>query len=817
MQGPAKSINRISARWIVLFSFYSAKVSGWWYFLKKLSNGFHIFIVFYILISSNEIVASDWPQFQMDSSHCGISPDEAPNHPVIQWSADVLRVDATPLVSSGLVYVPAGNGSLFAFDKQSGDLSWRSQMDGWVFQTSTPVSNGETIFAATDSGILAAFIARTGEELWNRSLTDKRFEIPLTYLDGRIYLGEGSAYGTDEKRYICLFENGTECWNLTMQTKGYMWCGACTCGEYLVFGQNDGKLLSVNRFTGEVADELNLNDSSRIGFSQPNPGRIRASVACNGECIYTTSEVSADVGFAWKVGFDRKTGRFKDRGWSAPVGFSTSTPTVFGDRVYLGIGEHGHPGALVSLEDGSGRLIWSYPVEAGVKSSPSISTAQKTPRILFTTSQVNGSVYCLDDEGDKAELLWRLNPPDNGYILGGVAFSEGKIYFGTEGDQHYGKLYCLGDEEGKEDWPQFHSDPSHTGSSDSRAPTTNQTAWISEEIGAQPGSSVCVAEGRTYVNCVDNLTCLDQRTGEILWSFPFSAAGDYAFGFSPVFDRDRLFFTSDKTYCLNALDGKEIWSFAPPTSRFAVDASAALARGRVIVSDWDGHHYYCLDESTGKELWNFTVDGNAQSTPAIDRDRVVFAAWEWGQGGKIYCTSLEDGSEIWNHTTDNSPCGSAAIQNGAVYMATYNFDGDGDLLALSLTNGSVLWKAQVSPTDSTPALADGRVYLCGGCQGFSQLFTYCFDASSGELIWKTTAEERIGDWRCSPAYADGLLFAGRADLTEYKGSFALDAGSGEVVWSYGEGGSSPAVVGGLMFTIGQGRVYAFGNSNNKVV
>ncbi|MBN1236179.1 MAG: PQQ-binding-like beta-propeller repeat protein [Methanotrichaceae archaeon] len=774
-----------------------------------------ILILLSFIFLFGNVSASDWPQFQKDGFHSGVSPDQIPYHPLILWSADVQRVDATPIVSSGLVYVLAGNGSLSAFDKQSGGLVWLSRMDGWVFQTSTPASSGKAVFAATDSGILAAFIAQTGEELCNRSLTDKRFEAPLTYLDGRIYLGEGSAYGTGEKKYICLFENGTECWNLTTQTKGYMWCGACTSGEYLIFGQNDGKLLSLNRSRGEVADELNLNDSTRISFSRPNPGRIRASVAYAGDGIYTTSESSAQEGFAWKIGFDGKTGRFENRGWSAPVGFSTSTPAVVGDRVYLGVGEHGHPGALACLNDSSGEMIWSYPVDAGVKSSPAISIASKMPRILFTTSQVNGSVYCLEDRGAKAELLWKLDPPDNGYILGGVAISNGRIYFGTEGDQHYGKLYCLGDGAGVEGWPQFHSNAEHTGFSDSQAPLSNNFAWISRNIGAQPGSSVSVAEGKAFINCVNNLTCLDQQSGEVLWIFPFNASGDFAFGFTPVYSRERVFFISDRTYCLNASDGEKVWSYALPTGRFAVDASPGIADGRIVVSDWDGHHYYCLDEVTGKELWNFTVDGNAQSTPAIAGSRVVFAAWDWGLGGKIYCAHLGNGSEIWNISTENSPCGSAAIQDETVYMATYNFNGDGDLLALSLANGSVLWKAQVSPTDSTPALAGGRVYLCGGCQGFSELLTYCFAASSGELIWRTPAKERIGDWRCSPAYADGLLFAGRANFTEYGGIFALNASNGETAWSYPEGGSSPAVAGGMVFTIGQGRVYAFGNSRQE--
>jgi len=147
----------------------------------------------------------------------------------------------------------------------------------------------------------------------------------------------------------------------------------------------------------------------------------------------------------------------------------------------------------------------------------------------------------------------------------------------------------------------------------------------------------------------------------VLWRFPFNASGDYAFGFTPVYSRGRVFFTSDRSYCLNASDGSMVWSFSQPTGKFAIDGSPAIADGRVIVSDWDGHHYYCLDEETGRERWNFTVEGNAQSTPAISQGRVVLAGWDWGLGGRIYCLHLENGSEIWNLATGNSPCGSAAI------------------------------------------------------------------------------------------------------------------------------------------------------------
>jgi outer membrane protein assembly factor BamB len=368
---------------------------------------------------------------------------------------------------------------------------------------------------------------------------------------------------------------------------------------------------------------------------------------------------------------------------------------------------------------------------------------------------------------------------------------------------------------GGAEWHQFHLDPQHRGASSSTAPRTNETAWT-REIGAQAGSSVSVAEGRVFVNCVDEIVALDQITGETLWTVPFERNEDVCCSwFTPVYHDGRLYFSGMETVCLNATTGEEIWSFAHPSGRGAVDASPVVADGKVVASDWDGHHYYCLDEMNGDLIWNFTVEGSAQSTPAIADGKAVFGAWEWGLGGYICCADLEDGTEIWSIQTENSPCGSAAIIDGTVYMTTYNFNGNGDLLALSLSNGSILWRKEISPTDSTPTIAEGRVYVCGGVEGFSHSKTYCFDAASGDLIWETDEAEKIGDWRCSLALADGLVFAGRPDFYDFGGTVALDAATGELVWSHLGGGSSPAVADGMVFTLGKGTVYAFGGAADE--
>jgi outer membrane protein assembly factor BamB len=364
---------------------------------------------------------------------------------------------------------------------------------------------------------------------------------------------------------------------------------------------------------------------------------------------------------------------------------------------------------------------------------------------------------------------------------------------------------------GRSGWYQFHQDLQNSGSSSSTAPRTNATLWVSEDFGFQPGSSVAIADGKVFANGVNQIVAFDELTGEVLWTSPFEKNADVCCSwFTPAYNEGKIYFSGMNTVCLNSTDGREIWNFTYPSERGAVDGSPVVVEGKVIASDWDGHHYFCLDELTGEEVWSFEVEGDAQSTPAVSEGRVVVGAWEWGLGGAIYCIDLETGQPIWTMDAENSPAGSAAIEGGVVYMATYNFDGDGDLFALSLDDGSILWKKTITPTDSTPTLADGRVYVCGGCEGFSDPVTRCFNASSGDLLWSTDPDDEIGDWRCSMACADGLVFVGKPDFTDCGGLCALDAETGDVVWSHPGGGSSPAVSDGIVFSVGGGRVWAFG-------
>ena len=336
------------------------------------------------------------------------------------------------------------------------------------------------------------------------------------------------------------------------------------------------------------------------------------------------------------------------------------------------------------------------------------------------------------------------------------------------------------------DWAQFHYDAAHIGTSPCSAPETNNTLWISDDIGAVGSSSPVIADGKVFVNCGGTVKSLDESTGAYL--------GDHGPGSSR--------YGSWASPCYH--DGK-IWCAMPG----AVNGGIMVADGKVFGGDWDGHHYYCHDEETDEELWDFAVSGNAAGTPGYSDGMVYFTSWVY-TGGHIYCVDPDTGSEIWHQTVPLDVCSSPAIVNGIVYATTYNFYGDGDIYALNATNGDILWNQTIQRSDSTPAVVDGYVYVSGGCAGYSDFQTYCFNATTGDPVWETDVSDGIGGWTVSVAVADGKVYVGKSHQTEgCKGTYALDATTGDVIWSHPEGGSSPAVADDIVFTIGGGRVYAF--------
>ncbi len=362
-------------------------------------------------------------------------------------------------------------------------------------------------------------------------------------------------------------------------------------------------------------------------------------------------------------------------------------------------------------------------------------------------------------------------------------------------------------------WEQFHNNAAHTGYSDAEGPDANDLLWMVDTIPGGytliPSTSVAVAEGQVYANCDGTADCalvaFDQFTGDVVWTTSIDAR-EWDSWSSPSYHNGYVFTsTGQETVCVNATDGNVEWTFVNPTGEPSCNAGPAIADGKVICSDWEGLTYYCLNETTGAQLWTFVGTDKAQSTPAIDNNRIVLTFYD-----QITCLDI-DGNTIWSIAVSPAaifPGGAPTISGDTVYLTTYDFNSDDytSLMALSMTDGSLLWDQPVMRTDSTPAVAYGNVYVCSGVAGTTPSKTYCFNATTGTPVWSTAEEfNGIGDWTCSPAVADGKIYVGQPNPYGQFGNdglYALDALTGDVIWHDENAGGTPAISDGMIYSIG---------------
>ncbi|WP_276261221.1 PQQ-binding-like beta-propeller repeat protein [Haloglomus litoreum] len=253
-------------------------------------------------------------------------------------------------------------------------------------------------------------------------------------------------------------------------------------------------------------------------------------------------------------------------------------------------------------------------------------------------------------------------------------------------------------------------------------------------------------------------------------------------------------------------------------------------------------HAVATDDGTGE--WERSLD---MEQSAINSPVVVDGALVVGLGrqalfefGGLYALETEDGSVRWHRALESgegrnnthTPAYPAAL-GGTVYYASFPAQGAPQVAAVSAADGSAEWTA--TPTDGRPytgvAVTEDRFYL-GGPQGHAAL-----DRAGRDPVWQsdrgglyvpptvvgdeayvlTAGEEDIqiraltadGSERWShersgdgapgaPTVADGTVYYGAPDGHLY----ALDTGSGDERWRFGEGTTgfrTPAVVDGTVY------------------
>jgi outer membrane protein assembly factor BamB len=278
------------------------------------------------------------------------------------------------------------------------------------------------------------------------------------------------------------------------------------------------------------------------------------------------------------------------------------------------------------------------------------------------------------------------------------------------------------------EWPQIHGDPGFTRFSAGPAPEASDILWKTTVNDIQ--SYVTAFNGKVLVTTSTNVIALDKDKGNVLWNITL-----------PDIQRWPAIFKIDEThlvisnYCLEIETGKILWTSNEFSAKVSYWAESVYSPQEEL--------FYVQGDSV-VQAWNFS---NPAEPPTIE--------WETYVSG-----SISSGTGI-------------QYGEGRVFPGSF----EPHQVALNGSTGEILWD-----TETTGAMSFSGSYYKGKLlkAGEQDNVFYCFDAETGEILWRYNPGTQLGYWISGSAVAYDMVY----ELNKDGNLYALDVNSGQLVWKY---------------------------------
>ena len=235
-----------------------------------------------------------------------------------------------------------------------------------------------------------------------------------------------------------------------------------------------------------------------------------------------------------------------------------------------------------------------------------------------------------------------------------------------------------------------------------------------------------------------------------------------------------------------------------------ISAAPVVGEGRVFTID--SRALVVATATNGATAWQadltagFDRGGNVSGGGLAVGGGTLFVATGYGE---LVALSAANGAVIWRQRLQSPVSGAPSVEGNTVYVST----NDGAGHALDAANGKVRWTIEGIPGATavvgaaSPAIADRTVIF-----PFSSGSLMSALKINGARVWGAPVTgQRVGvgyqnltDITGDPVLIGGTLYAGTAAGR----TAAIDAGTGERIWTAIEGAmSAPLVVGGSVFVV----------------
>jgi outer membrane protein assembly factor BamB len=307
------------------------------------------------------------------------------------------------LLHRDTVYISVMDGSIVALDAASGSERWQAATDGYCH--SSPVLADDVIIVGSADAHVYAFDADTGARRW-RVATDGPVYASAAVARGTaaIASGDGSVYGIG-------VADGSPRWRFALPPgpSAFAQSPAATDGERFFIGAWDRHVYALDVATGRevwryLATPAGFYYSAAIAAPAVAGGRL--FIPSNDNVLHAIDPVRGTL--LWKQ-------------TSSGDKFGYSSPTVVGDRIYIGcLGDNGEVRCLATDD---GRELWSTPTGATIyESSPAVVDGH------VAIGSVNGTLWLLDANDGTIVDSFRFPP---GHFISSPAAGAGHVYAAT--------------------------------------------------------------------------------------------------------------------------------------------------------------------------------------------------------------------------------------------------------------------------------------------------------------------------------------------------------------------------------------------------
>ena len=220
------------------------------------------------------------------------------------------------------------------------------------------------------------------------------------------------------------------------------------------------------------------------------------------------------------------------------------------------------------------------------------------------------------------------------------------------------------------------------------------------------------------------------------------------------------------------------------------------------------------EPARGKVVWKFSKDGikSYYSSPAVVGNRVYATSARpglYGTAGAIVCLDAQTGRLVWEFKDEGYRATFSSPSVSGKFLAVgegLHTTSDARVYCLDVEEsarrgkGVKVWSHRTrSHVESSPCIADGKVFIGAGDDGM-----YCFalegdGAGGSRLLWHLEGE-KYPDCETSPVYHEGKLYFGLG--IGGQAAVCVDANTGSEEWRIETPApvfSSPTIARGKMF------------------